>query len=195
MSVVGVLLAAGRARRMGRTKQLLPWPPPDGSSTMAAASFDVLAPFCDTVIVVLGHDVSEVRAALGSRPFDVVMSDGEREMFESVRKGLDAAYANLAMHAVLLHAADHPAVRPPTIERLLAIHRDRKDRVILPRYGGRGGHPVLVPREFVPGILCERGDGGLRAHWERLGGRVERVDVNDAGVTHDVDTPQDYVQP
>ena len=55
MSVVGLLLAAGQGRRMGGGKQLLPWPPPDGSGTLIGSAFDHLQVACDEMIVVLGY--------------------------------------------------------------------------------------------------------------------------------------------
>src|SRR5262245_14196111 len=82
---VGVLLAAGRGKRMGRLKQLLPWPPgasADGR-TVVAASFDTIAPHCDEMIVVVGAEAEAVASALVPRRLRMVQADPDAEMFQS----------------------------------------------------------------------------------------------------------------
>ena len=53
---IGVLLAAGRGRRLGGTKQLLEWPPGAVGTTLVAAAFDAIAAACARMVVVLGHE-------------------------------------------------------------------------------------------------------------------------------------------
>jgi molybdenum cofactor cytidylyltransferase len=98
--LIGVLLAAGRSTRMGRPKQLLPWPPartvggpseadyvfkssaPLASETPAtgeskplvAAAFDAISSCCDEMIVVVGHEAVKVIAALADRKFEAVFA-------------------------------------------------------------------------------------------------------------------------
>ena len=62
--ILGVLLAAGRGRRMGGAKQFQPWPTVSGSQPLVAASFDAVCGVCDEMIVVLGHRAEEVAALL-----------------------------------------------------------------------------------------------------------------------------------
>ncbi|HYG81002.1 MAG TPA: NTP transferase domain-containing protein, partial [Pyrinomonadaceae bacterium] len=60
--ISAILLAAGRSRRMGAFKPLLPF----GAGTVAGACVESLrgAGFKE-VVVVVGHRAGEVRAALG----------------------------------------------------------------------------------------------------------------------------------
>lgn len=68
MKRIGVLLAAGQSKRMGRPKQLLPWPPKgENSKPLVAASFDAIARVCDEMYVVVGHQSDAVIAALSDR--------------------------------------------------------------------------------------------------------------------------------
>lgn len=197
MRIAGLLLAAGRGRRMGTVKQLLPWGE-RGSSTVVAAAFDGIAPWCDAgITVVLGAEAPRVAAALRPRVFDVVAADSDAEMFESIRAGFRALLARspAVFDHVLLHPADHPIVEGRAIERLIAHAKARARPCVglMPICNGKGGHPALIPRDLLPCVIAWRGLGGLRAFWEanpQWTGRVECLDA--PGVIRDLDTPNDY---
>jgi molybdenum cofactor cytidylyltransferase len=182
---------------MGRTKQLLPWPAEEqgsssSSSSLVAAAFDAVAPACCAMIVVVGHEADAVVAALGERRFKAVHVDADAEMLASVKAGLVAARAMHATADVLLQPADQPLVKRETIERLIGASAEQPARATMPEYGGRGGHPVVIPSELVPRILEFAAEGGLRQFWVENAANCLRIPVDDAGVVYDVDTPADY---
>ena len=88
---------------MGRTKQLLPWPPPDGDKPLVAAAFDAISTACNQMVVVVGHESEKVIAALGSRQFHSVQSDADLPMYESIRSGLEAVHQIAPGGDVLIH--------------------------------------------------------------------------------------------
>ena len=61
MTIAALLLAAGESTRMGRLKQLVPW---DGRPLVAWQAEQLRAGGADAVVVVLGHQAEEVRAAV-----------------------------------------------------------------------------------------------------------------------------------
>jgi len=193
MKRIGVLLAAGRSGRMGRLKQLLPWPPhsPDAKPLVAAA-FDAIAPVCDAMLVVVGHEAESVIAALGDRKFQSVHVDPNAEMIESVKAGLALARELDAAAGVLLHPADHPDVKRETLDELVRAAAASPRSAIMPTCCSKGGHPVLIPAELVWNIAAYRGSGGLRQFWLDHADRCVRLPVEDPGVTRDIDTPADY---
>lgn len=191
----GVLLAAGRARRMGRTKQLMPVRTSAGTLPMIAAAFDLLSPVCASrMIVVTGHDAAAVVAALAPREFVEARSDPDADMFHSVRLGLGAARRQFpSAGAYWLHLADHPFVHAGTVASLQhAYQADAGRRVVMPEHAGKGGHPVVVPGAVVDALLAWRGEGGLRAFWLQRADLCLRLRVDDPGAVRDVDTPADY---
>lgn len=192
MHLIGVLLAAGRSRRMGRVKQLLPWPPVDGDRPMVAAAFDAIAPACCAMVVVVGNEADGVLAALGERSFQSLRVDPDAEMLSSVKAGLAAAHSIHLTADVLLHPADHPQVKRETIESLIRTAAEQPDRAVMPEYEGRGGHPAIVPAEMIPSILDFTDVGGLRQFWLDHADRCVRVAVLDPGVVFDIDTQSDY---
>ncbi len=191
-TTAGVLLAAGRGRRMGRLKQLLPW----GDSTVVAAAFDGLSPYCGAgVVVVVGDDADRIVEALQPRAFSQVLGDSDAEQIHSVCLGLRRAVDLPGVRYVLLHPADHPQVPSSVVEAMFGRVRE-SDRALLPTCGGRGGHPVLIPASVVEAIVsCDASEitGGLRGYWETHPEQVQRVEFSDAaGLVMDLDTPDDY---
>jgi molybdenum cofactor cytidylyltransferase len=187
---IGVILAAGRSRRMGRNKLLLPWPGRDGASTVIAAAFDSIP--ADEMIVVVGDSGSELVDALGQRTFDIVNADSDAPMFESIRAGLQAASAADPDASIILLPGDHPAVQRETVEGLLAVASAHPTLAILPAYGGRGGHPALIPASVRDQVIEYGGDQGLKGFWRFRSLLALRVEVSDPGVLNDIDIPEDY---
>ncbi|HEY4233386.1 MAG TPA: nucleotidyltransferase family protein [Lacipirellulaceae bacterium] len=190
---IGVLLAAGRSTRMGRPKQLLPWPPnsPDAKPLVAAA-FDAIACVCDEMVVVVGHEADVVIAALGEREFGVVAVDSGAEMIVSVKAGLAVARGIDPTADVLLHPADHPEVRRETLDLLIQIASAHARRAVMPTFSGTGGHPVLIAARLAVDIVSYEGPGGLRQLWIDHADQCVRQEIDDSGVVFDLDTPNDY---
>ncbi|MCH8839245.1 MAG: NTP transferase domain-containing protein [Planctomycetes bacterium] len=188
---IGVLLAAGRGRRLGGGKQFYPWPTVEGEKPLVAAAFDAVASVCDAMIVVLGHRAAEVAAALGERQFRAVQSDPDAPMFESIRVGIQAALETSAEAPVLLQPGDHPEVQSATLEQILTVSGEHPDRAIVPEFQGRGGHPVLIPAGIAQRLLTTDCPQGLGQYWSDHPKLCLRVSVNDGSVVRDVDTAVD----
>ena len=176
---------------MGRPKQLLPWPPPDGP-LLIAVSFDAISASCEDMIVVLGPDGDEAAAALGDRRFRRVTPDGD-DMLDSVKAGLRAARKHHPDADALLHPADHPRVSSRTLT-ILRESRSEGDQALMPEHEGRGGHPVLIPSPHFDAILGWSGSGGLRQFWLEHRDSCRRIPVDDPWTVRDLDTPEDYTE-
>src|SRR5688572_13603642 len=138
---IGVLLAAGRGRRMGQTKQLITWLGADGPKPLVAAACDAIRRICDEMIVVLGHEADDVAMALDGRMFNRVQSDPDEPMFGSIQAGMRAARTIDPNAVIVLQPADHPEVLDGTLDILADWSLERPARAIIPEYRGRGGHP------------------------------------------------------
>lgn len=190
MSVIGLLIAAGRGRRMGGGKQLIPWPPPDGSGTLIGSAFDHIQVACDEMVVVLGHQQREVEEALMPRSYISVCADPDAEMSASIQLGLAQAIASEDCQCIILQPADHPEVSPQTLVAIIE-EADRHKTAVTPCYGGRNGHPTAIPRHLAETIIDSELPTGL-SEWFRLDSAHRRVlVVDDATVTVDIDTIED----
>jgi molybdenum cofactor cytidylyltransferase len=188
--IAAVLLAAGRSRRMGAFKPLLPF----GGVTVAEACVAALrAGGVGEVVVVVGHRGASVRVALahleGLR-FAVNEVEGS-EMGLSVARGVEALSEETG--AVLVALVDQPAVPPTEIERLIEARGRTGARLIVPEWEGRGGHPLLVDLSLRAELLSVVPERGLRALFDAHRPEVLRVPAGSPYVERDMDTREDYV--
>ncbi|MSN24686.1 MAG: NTP transferase domain-containing protein [Geobacter sp.] len=183
--VAAILLAAGKSRRMGSCKQLLPL----GDTTLVGRCLDTLiAAGLSEIIVVVSPEGIEVAEAARRYPVEIVVnSRAGGDMASSVRRGRDAVSS--AASAVLVALCDCPLLLPATVSHLMAEHGRCPAKIIIPCHDGRRGHPLLIPRS----ILDELSDSETLRDLVRCDpGRVCCVEVNDPGVLIDMDTPEDY---
>lgn len=165
-SAIGILLAAGEGRRMGRPKALVR--DADGASWLLRSCAVLDEGGCDQVVVVLGAGAAEARALLADVPVDVIVApDWSRGMSASLRAGLGFLVEG---DAALLHLVDLPDVGPEVVARVLeaglaAAGDDPGDALARAAYAGRPGHPVLLGRHHWPGVLrSAAGDEGARSY-------------------------------
>lgn len=109
------------------------------------------------------------------------------EMAASIRLGL--RHIGAAGTGVLIFLADHPLVSSRTVAALSAVHVQEPDRIIIPTYQGRRGHPTLFPRDMLNGLA--RGMN-LREIIHGNPERIRLVPVDDEGTILDMDTDADY---
>jgi len=188
MSVVGIVLAAGRGARMGSPKQLLEL---DGRPLLQHVIDAAAAAPLEGVIVVLGHEAERVAAALDLPAGAVVVAnplhrDGQSA---SLRAGLDRAPGGAAAALVLL--GDQPEVRTDAIAALVEAHAVSDAPILRAAYRGRAGHPVVLDRSIWPDVAALRGDAGARALIAAGAGPVALVEVG-GDAPQDIDTPEDH---
>ena len=117
--------------------------------------------------------------------------DYPQGMLTSVQAGVRAAPAESDW--LLIALADQPHLDSGLVHTLLGAALERPQPVIaLPRFGERGGHPMLISRAFFEEVLDLPADGGLRELMRRHTDAVLRVPVNNDAVLQDMDTKEAY---
>lgn len=187
-----VVLAAGRARRMGpdgRHKLLAEFGgAPLVRRTVEAALEVRPAP----VVVVVGHRADEVEAALdGLSPRIVRNPDFAAGMSTSLRCGLAAVESECDGMMVVL--ADMPNVGGAEMRRLVDAFVAQSGRAIVrASSAGKRGNPVILPKAAFEAVRTLTGDVGARHIVETSG--LDIVDVDLGPAAHlDVDTPEAIV--
>ena len=183
-----IVLAAGKSRRMGTQKLLLPFA---GRTMIGHVVAQVVASPVRHAVVVVGADRAAVSAAVAGPGVAVVTNeDISGDMLSSIRCGLRALPAEC--DAVLVVLGDQPSVTPDLIARLTAAYAVGRGRIIVPAYDGRRGHPLLFAAAFREEVLAGYDDLGLRGLLQAHERDVLEVPVADDGVVSDVDVPDDY---
>lgn len=184
MKLAGVILAAGASRRMGRPKALLEF----AGETFLDRWIRLLGGHCAPVLVVLGHAAEQVRAGLrrAAEATFVLNPDYPRGQLSSLQCGLRALPEDAA--GVLFTLVDLPAVQASTVERVALQARGLASPwLVIPRTGGRRGHPVGCSRELIAELLALPVDAQARDVIHRHLHAAVFVDVEDPGIVRDVD--------
>jgi len=195
-SLCGVILAAGASTRMGRDKALLPWPPDDPSGgTLLSAAIRSLTASTDLVIVVAGANISQVEPVVYAEgAFLVENPQPELGQFSSLRVGLHEVLSR-GRDAAVVTLVDRPPVKPTTLTALLAAFESAVDRrmwAVVPEFGGKHGHPIVIGREMVEAFLRAPADSNAREVRHSHQEFIEYAAVDDPFITLNVDTPEEY---
>ena len=141
----------------------------------------------EQTIVVVGHHQKEIEAAV-KVPRVVLNPDYEKGMITSFQTGIRALSRNTS--GAFLFLVDHPLVEPATIEAL--IMNLASNRIVLPTFEGRRGHPVLFSSDVLEEILALPSTEGANIVVRRDPGRIIEVPVSAPGILVDVDTPEQF---
>lgn len=187
--IVGLILAAGMSRRLGRPKQLLLI---DGKPLLAHVVERALRSRLDAVTVVLGHEAEAIRSAIWA--FDVAVSVNARYaegQGTSLVAGVNALPAGT--DAVVVMLADQPGIRVASIDALIETRRTTHAPIVMTLYGDTRSHPVLFGWETFDALRAVSGDRGARDVIRTYGDRVAVVEDGHPAAPSDVDTEEAYV--
>jgi len=186
--VAVVLLAAGRASRMGDAaghKLLAAF---DGEALIRKMAGTALASRAGRTIVVTGHRSADIAESLKGLEVELVHNaEFASGMASSLRQGLGALDADVSGALVLL--GDMPALTPAHLDRLIETFAAHGGTAIIRASDGeRRGNPVILPRSAFAEAMALAGDVGARALIESGTWPVVDVEIGPAARL-DVDTP------
>jgi len=186
-AIDAILLAAGESRRMGFPKPLLPI----GKDTFLTRTLRSMLEVARNVIVVTGAYDQPVRDAVppGRRVRIVHNPEFQHGQLSSLKRAIGATAPDV--DCVLVHLADHPLVQGATFRALAEKYQETAAPILIARHHGRRGHPVLFAKRVFSELLAAPDGEGARFVVNADPARVVYVDVEDPGVTLDLDTPED----
>jgi len=186
ITVSAVVLAAGRASRMGEEKLLLML---GGKPVIRRIVETVVAARpLETVVVVNPRNRDPVVAALGGLVPRVICNERfEDGIATSIAAG--TAAVSDGSHALILVQGDQPLVTTDMLLALVSRWRDGRPAFVAACYGGVTTTPVLFARSLYPELRVLEGDVGARGVLQRHQG-VTVAFPESAG--SDLDTKADY---
>jgi len=164
----------------------------DGKPIVRRVVEAALAAKARPVVVVTGYARDSVEGALGDLDVELVFNpEFASGLASSLSAGLSAMPADVAGALVLL--GDMPKIKARLIDALIAAFLARQDALAAaPLRGGRRGNPVLLGRALFDQAMRLKGDEGARRLIGALSAyELVEVEASDAGVTLDIDTPDD----
>jgi molybdenum cofactor cytidylyltransferase len=190
---------------MGRSKLLLSW---GGTGDAISTLLDhVLHAWTSsrvhrTVVVIRADADSAVKRICDSHDVDIVMADDPIDMKASCLLGLthlSKHYSPMPQDRFFVCPADIPGITSGLIDHLISEagrydatrESDPGDRVILPTYQARRGHPVLFPWSMASQLALLRADEGVNALVDRAAVVEVEFSVSPEKMA-DIDTPEEY---
>lgn len=183
-----IILAAGSSTRMGSQKMLLPF----GRSTILETVIqNCLQSSVESVMVVLGANQDEIHKIIKPLPVEVCINkDHLSGMLSSVICGFNALPDDTGTALVFL--GDQPGISPKVTDQVIEAYNQSLHGIVIPITSHRRGHPLLVDFKYKREIGRLDLEKGLRALMHHFPEDVLEVEVDDAGILMDIDTPEDY---
>jgi molybdenum cofactor cytidylyltransferase len=188
--VSGIILAAGKAERMDKAKQLLPF---RGTTILGQVSKNALDSSLHEIIVVLGYAAEKIRQVTDFGHAQIVINpdyaDGQSASLKAGLSGISDESV-----AALFLLGDQPLIGADVIDAILEVYRNAPAPIVIPTYSGTRGNPVLIDRALFPRIKSLRGDVGARFLFDEYADQLLEIEMGDEYLAFDVDTPDDYAR-
>jgi len=179
----GIVLAAGCGMRFGSDKRAARLG--DGS-TLLARVIARLRPAVDELVLVIGADDHEADFAVRHPAVRVLRAPRSAA-------GMGCSLADAVAQCghwegCLVALADKPFLRSSTAQRVRALLAEHA--LVVPVFEGERGHPVGFARQHFRALAGLAGDQGARVLIEQERDRCLFAEIDDPGITADVDTPE-----
>jgi molybdenum cofactor cytidylyltransferase len=188
IKIAGVILAAGSASRMGKTKQLLPY---KNKPILEHVIINARQSNLHEIVVVLGHCASEIQNSIDlSGIKTVINSEYSKGQSTSLIKGLEniSSFSDAAMFFL----GDQPLVKKTAINIIIKAFKSSNQPVAIPYYNNIRGNPVIIARSLFHELQSLSGDTGPRILFKKMPSSILAVPVSDKAILMDVDTKEDY---
>jgi len=190
--IVAVVLSAGESSRMGRPKALLPI---DGQTFIERIVAALKQSGIERIFVVLGFNAEEMRREIEHLPVEILINQAYQQgQLSSLQVALRRLNSEEDCDAILVHLVDHPYLSAAVVNRMIDRYRESKNCIVIPKYRGKRGHPVLFDRTLFSELLSAPLDQGAKAVVNAHPDQTLEIDTEEVGVTLDIDTPELYRQ-
>jgi molybdenum cofactor cytidylyltransferase len=183
-----IILAAGQSKRMNVPKMLLPY---RDKTIIENVIENVISSEVSKTLVVLGSEGDLILEAIKNLPVSHCYNENYREgMLSSVKCG----FSNLPgkFGAVVVFPGDYPGIGADVINLIIRSFSISEKKIIIPLFGGKRGHPILISHYYREEVMKLNPVEGLRALPAKFPQDVLEIDVNTPSVLRDIDTIEDY---
>ncbi len=182
-----LLLAAGASRRMGKTKQLLPW----NETSLIEHQLKTLLTTGLKVHVVLGAFAKEIQPQIEDLPITISMNPNwEKGMGNSLAFGVQQIIEkNKHIDGILIALVDQPLLTTAHFKKLINTFTPGQNQIICSKSDeGWSGPPIIFDSFYVNELMQQDGDDGAKNLTKKYTDVVTFVHL---GVfMEDADTPE-----
>lgn len=183
-----IVLAAGRSKRMGTPKLLLPF---NNSETFVEHIVNAFNGFgCKEVVLVINQEVYQHLLQANARILNIAKcvqnTYPEKGRFYSLQLGANALESNMP---VFIQNIDNPFVDKVVLHTLCG--ELSKSDYILPTFQNKGGHPILISTKVITAIQNSPNSEENMKVFLRLFSQ-SRVPVNNEKILANINCPKEY---
>ncbi len=190
--IVAVVLSAGESSRMGRPKALLPI---DGQTFIERIVAALKQAKVGKIIVILGHNARELQSKISHLPVEILINtDYKLGQLSSLQLAVRYLQPDLDCDGMLVHLIDHPYLAPALVEEMIRRFYETKKRIIVPKFHGKRGHPVIFSNALFDEILSAPMEEGAKAVVNAHRAETLEIETEEEGIAVDIDTPELYQQ-
>jgi molybdenum cofactor cytidylyltransferase len=190
--IIAVVLSAGESSRMGHPKALLPI---QGQKFIERIIRVIGQSRVGRTIVVLGHHADQLRGQIEHLPVEVVINPDYRSgQLSSLQAAIRHISNDDRCDGMLVHLVDHPFIDVALVDALIESFFETKKMIVVPRYKGKRGHPVIFSRQLFDDLLNAPLEQGAKAVVNAHRQETLEIEWQDEGITLDIDTPELYRQ-
>ena len=173
---------------MGRSKQLLPF----ANKTILETVIDhINQSTVDETLIVLGSNREKIEEVIKNLPVKSVYNPRFKEgMLTSVQKGFVSLPEEV--EAVLVFLGDQPMIPSSVIDQIVSAYHSSEKGIVLPVYGQKRGHPVLINTKYRQELANLNPEIGLRELIHDHPEDILEVNLDSSSILEDIDTPEDY---
>ncbi len=186
--IAGILLAAGDSVRMGYPKALLTY---NGVSFIDTILNNLQISGYQPIISILGEAGDTICECTSVDNYECWYNPNPQDgMLSSLKIAIKKLPDDC--DGFVLALVDHPAVQLSTYQMILESAIKNPDRIIIPRFFGKKGHPVYFARRYFQQLLDTPNDQGAKIVVHRHQNDIYYLPVEDSAVLKDIDTPEEY---
>ena len=141
----------------------------------------------------MGHRQAEIRTALQFTQAEIVFNPdyAQTEMLCSYQVGI-RQLVDKSCAGALIALGDQPHIPVSIIQQVIEQAQQMPDKLVIPSYTMRRGHPFYLPRQCWADLLALGAEASLRTLLVRYTDEIRYVNVEDDAILRDMDTPADY---
>jgi molybdenum cofactor cytidylyltransferase len=179
-------MAAGFSSRMNTDKLMLDFQGKPMLERVIQAA--VKSKIDDIVLVYRDHNV---KALAENYNISLVYND-EAHMGQSSSMKVGIKKSNSETDAFIFLVGDQPFLTSGIIDNLIHTYDIEGSRIIVPKYNGKNGNPVIFPISYVQKLLSINGDSGGRKIIREENENVTFVHIDNPVLGVDMDTLEEY---